>query len=644
MPDVASAAVSINDATAHSPRYNLHTTLEGHERAVSSVKFSPDGTLLASASADKTIRVWSAPDFSLRAELSGHDEGISDVSFSTDGRYLCSASDDRTVRIWDLAASTTVKTLSGHTNYVLCCSFNPHSNMIASGSYDETVRVWEFKSGKCLRVLPAHSEPVTAVDFNRDGSLIVSSSNDGLCRIWDSATGHCMKTLIDDESPPVSFVKFSPNGKFVLAATLDSTLRLWNFSAGKFVKTYSGHVNSKFCIPAIFSITNGNYVVSGSEDNCVYLWDLQNRKIVQKLEGHTDSVIAVSCHPSENIIASGALGMYYCLIEVQLRQQTCLLIWAIEEKLRSNLTMEALASSSFYYDMGLDHSFLDQWEFAAFDDVQLSPSSESHSSYAELRAQKTTAKTSSWSSSSTTTEAELNSAPLWDAAAAISGPKILSFGHPDSTFHNNLAAAAEVIPKWGSKRSYDAMVGAAGPKTGRAGSNNQEHILAERKRREKISQRFIALAAIVPGLKKMDKASVLGDAIKHLKQLQEKVRSLEDQVAKKSIESAVLLNKSTHLISNVNDDDASFADESHGESLPQIEVRVCDKSILIKLQCENRKGALVRAISEIEKLHLSVVSTSVMVFSGSSLDITVMTQARFSTGPNFAFACSFTCN
>ncbi|CAL9084608.1 unnamed protein product [Musa textilis] len=315
--------------------YVLQETLTSHNRAVSAVKFSPDGCLLASASGDKTLRVWSTADFSLLTELSGHEEGISDLSFSSDGRYLCSASDDLTVRIWDLAAATAVKTLSGHSNYVFCCAYNPQSNMIASGSFDETVRVWEVKSGKCLRVLPAHSEPVTAVDFNYNGSLIVSSSYDGLCRIWDSATGHCMKTLIDDDSPPVSFVKFSPNGKFVLAATLDNTLviflirsnlsfvalntydilftdnfllLLWHFSAGKFLKTYTGHANSRFCIPATFSVTNGKYIVSGSEDNCVYLWDLQTRKIVQKLEGHMDGVIAVSCHPSENMIASGALG------------------------------------------------------------------------------------------------------------------------------------------------------------------------------------------------------------------------------------------------------------------------------------------------------------------------------------------------
>ncbi|THG21825.1 hypothetical protein TEA_017380 [Camellia sinensis var. sinensis] len=89
---------------------------------------------------------------------------------------------------------------------------------------------------------------------------------------------------------------------------------------GIFLKTYTGHVNSKYCISSAFSVANGKYIVSGSEDNCVYLWELQTRKIVQKLEGHTDTVISVSCHPTENMIASGAL-----------RNEKTVKIWSQEE-------------------------------------------------------------------------------------------------------------------------------------------------------------------------------------------------------------------------------------------------------------------------------------------------------------------------
>nr|GMD49687.1 kinesin-like protein KIN-8B [Ipomoea batatas] len=138
--------------------------------------------------------------------------------------YIATASDDKTARIWDVATGCLVKTLSGHTNYVFCLNYNHQSNLLVSGSFDETVRIWDVKSGKCLKVLPAHSDPVTAVHYSPDGKLIASSSYDGLCRVWDASTGHCMKTLIDDENPPVSFVKFSPNGKFLLVGTLDNTL------------------------------------------------------------------------------------------------------------------------------------------------------------------------------------------------------------------------------------------------------------------------------------------------------------------------------------------------------------------------------------------------------------------------------------
>ena len=83
--------------------------------------------------------------------------------------------------------------------------------------------------------------------------------------------------------------------------------KLWNYTAGKCSKIYSGHLNRVYCITSTFSVTNGKYIVSGSEDRCVYLWDLQQKNMVQKLEGHTDTVISVTCHPTENKIASASL-------------------------------------------------------------------------------------------------------------------------------------------------------------------------------------------------------------------------------------------------------------------------------------------------------------------------------------------------
>lgn len=121
----------------------------------------------------------------------------------------------------------------------------------------------------------------------------------------------------------------------------------------------------------------------------------------------------------------------------------------------------------------------------------------------------------------------------------------------------------------------------------------------------------------------MDKASVLGDAIKYVKQLQEKVSTLEEQTLKKTVESVVFVKKSQLC----GDDDLSCSDENFDghsdEPLPEIEARVSDKNILIRVHCEKRKGTLVKALDEIEKLNLSVVNTSVIPFANSALDITV---------------------
>ncbi|XP_077233999.1 transcription factor bHLH25-like [Tasmannia lanceolata] len=202
----------------------------------------------------------------------------------------------------------------------------------------------------------------------------------------------------------------------------------------------------------------------------------------------------------------------------------------------------------------------------------------------------------------------------------------------DETVSPRTSAVSEILIGQGSflNQSYVSKGGPGSKRvsmvTSKPPSHTQDHIIAERKRREKLSQRFIALSAIVPGLKKMDKASVLGDAIKYVKQLQERMKTLEDQTVKKTVESVVFIKKSQLSA----DDDTSSSDENFDgysdEPLPEIEARVSEKNILIRIHCEKRKGTLVKALEEIEKLHLSVVNTSVMPFTNSALDITVIAQ------------------
>lgn len=289
--------------------------------------------------------------------LTGHTRGINDVAWSPrTGGFIATASDDKNLRLWDVVRSSsnsggtsvgktgggTVKKwggealveFKGHSNFCFSVNFSPMGNLIVSGSFDETIKLWDVRSGECVSTLPAHSDPVTGVDFNHDGNCIVSASHDGLIRVWDVATGECLKTIYAPGNPPVSFVRYSPNGKFVLSATLDAKLRLWNaghkfqnnkvnpaatavcnnglpvVKGGKCIKTYTGHINSKYCIFSDFAIANPRCqsIISGSEDNKIYVYDLQKRNIRQVLEGHSDAVLAVAAHRTRNIFASGGMS------------------------------------------------------------------------------------------------------------------------------------------------------------------------------------------------------------------------------------------------------------------------------------------------------------------------------------------------
>jgi hypothetical protein len=159
----------------------------GHEDAVTSAAFSPDGKRIVTASSDKA-RVWDADSGKPIGEpLKGHEGAVESAAFSPDGKRIVTASRDKTARVWDADSGQPIgEPLKGHEGAVESAAFSPDGKRIVTASRDKTARVWDADSGKPIgEPLTGHEDAVWTAAFSPDGKRIVTASRDKTARVWD---------------------------------------------------------------------------------------------------------------------------------------------------------------------------------------------------------------------------------------------------------------------------------------------------------------------------------------------------------------------------------------------------------------------------------------------------------------------------
>lgn len=300
--------------------------LEGHTDWVMGVVFAPNGqaipatgAAIATASKDKTIKLWS-PQGQLLKTLVGHQGEVYSVAFSPDSQLLVSGGTDKIVKIWHYGTGEFLDAIlpsnaeaNGHQDTVSSVVFSPDGQLIASASWDKTIRIWT-KEGKFVTTLKGHSNRVLGIDFSPDGKFLVSAGADGKVIFWQQdqkgnwQLQQAWQAPGQDTQKVITSIKFAPDNQKLVITGTDGRVSLWQRNApslpwGK-QPDLSWQASGDWVLSVAFS-PDSLVLATGSADNTVQRWDLQGN-LLDTFKGHGNLIRSVNFSPDGKTLASGS--------------------------------------------------------------------------------------------------------------------------------------------------------------------------------------------------------------------------------------------------------------------------------------------------------------------------------------------------
>ncbi|MEO3812727.1 hypothetical protein ABGB17_27310 [Sphaerisporangium sp. B11E5] len=282
--------------------------LTGHNGEVQSVTYSPDGTHLATAGENGTVRIWNAATKEpVGAPLTGHTGNVYSAAYSPDGTHLATAGEDGTVRFWDPATGKQHGApLTGHNGWVYSVAYSPDGTHLATAGRDRTVRIWNAASREPVGApLTGHTGDVYSAAYSPDGTHLATAGEDGTVRIWDPATGRQRGAPLTGHNGEVRSVTYSPAGSHLASAGDDHTVRIWDTATGERLDPpLTGHTR---WVHSVAYSPDGTHLATAGGDGTVRIWDAAiGRQHSAPLRGHTGWVHSVAYSPDGTRLATTA--------------------------------------------------------------------------------------------------------------------------------------------------------------------------------------------------------------------------------------------------------------------------------------------------------------------------------------------------
>ncbi len=302
--------------------------LEAHDNHINSVVFSPDGKIFASASDDKTIKLWN-PDGRLIETLKGHPEEVWSLDFNQDGTRLASIDKNGIVKLWniDIKDKKQIKNIPFDIPYepntqkfglAYNVKFTPDGKFLATAGGDEKIKIWQLDGTLYNKPLEEKENTIVRdISFTRDNKVLASANDNGTVTLWDIDGRKVIHTFTEHlDVDAFMSVSFSADDKLLAAATYDGIIKIWNINDYTLKHCWQGHIAE---ITHIGFNLDGKRLVSTGLDRTLKIWNLNNLDNLDKCQGdtlkkqeqpeaifhHRSAVWSADFSPDSKLIVSG---------------------------------------------------------------------------------------------------------------------------------------------------------------------------------------------------------------------------------------------------------------------------------------------------------------------------------------------------